>query len=103
MYTEKSPTARRATSQPVTRQMSRLHPCRSSVNGRVAVLPDILHYDRSQPAAYPNGRHPQDDAFMARMNFLSHGQAGHSGLEPHKDLLTGFPYLEPPVPWGPPD
>lgn len=68
-----------------------------------AVLPDILRFDRGQPAAYPNGRHPIDDAFMARMNFLSHGQAGESGVQPHGGLLTDFPYLEPPVPWGPPD
>ncbi len=67
------------------------------------MLPDILRYDRGQPAAYPNGRHPGDDAFIARMSFLSHGQAGHSGLKPHDDLLTEFPYLEPPVPGGPPD
>ncbi len=40
---------------------------------------------------------------MARMDFLSHGQAGDSGLKPHDDLLTEFPYLEPPVPWGLPD
>jgi hypothetical protein len=69
----------------------------------LTVLPDILRYDRSQPAAYPNGWHPGDDAFVARMNFLSHGQAGNSGLKPHDDLLTEFPYLEPPVPWGLPD
>lgn len=69
----------------------------------LTVLPDTLRYDRSQPAAYPNGRHPVDDAFMARMNFLSHGQAGNSGLKAHHDLLADFPYLEPPVPWGPPD
>jgi hypothetical protein len=67
------------------------------------VLPDILRYDRGQPAAYPNGRHPSDDAFMARMNFLSHGQAGDSGIRPHGGLLTEFPYLEPPVEWGQPD
>jgi Domain of unknown function (DUF4331) len=69
----------------------------------LTVLPDILHYDRRQQAAYPNGRHPHDDAFMARMNFLSNGQAGDSGLKPHDGLLSDFPYLEPPVPWGPPD
>jgi hypothetical protein len=50
-----------------------------------------------------NGRHPGDDAFIARMNFLSHGQAGDSGLKPHDGPLADFPYLEPPVPWGPPD
>ncbi|HEY7276082.1 MAG TPA: hypothetical protein VH594_08955 [Trebonia sp.] len=36
------------------------------------------------------------------MNFLSNGQAGVSGLKPHDSLLAGFPYLEPPVPYGPP-
>ena len=69
----------------------------------LTVLPDILRYDRSQPAAYPNGRHPGEDAFVAQMDFLSHGKAGDSGLKPHHDLLTEFPYLEPPVAWGLPD
>jgi hypothetical protein len=40
---------------------------------------------------------------MARMNFLSNGQAGDSGLKPYDGLLAEFPYLEPPVPWGQPD
>jgi hypothetical protein len=40
---------------------------------------------------------------MARMNFLSNGQAGGSGLKPHDGLLPDFPFLEPAVPWGPPD
>ena len=69
----------------------------------LTLLPDILRYDRSQPAVYPNGRHPGNDAFMARMNYLSNGKAGDSGLKPHDGLLADFPYLEPPVPWGPPD
>lgn len=62
---------------------------------------NILGYDRRQLAAYPNGRHPRDDAFMTRMKFLSNGQARDSGLKAHDGLLTDFPYLEPPVPWGP--
>jgi hypothetical protein len=66
----------------------------------LTVLPDILRYDRSQPAAYPNGRRPGDDAFVAQMDFLSHGKVGDSGLKPHDDLQTEFPYLEPPVPGG---
>jgi hypothetical protein len=68
----------------------------------LTVLPDILRFDRGRPAVYPNGRHPVDDAFMARMNFLSNGQAGVSGLKPHDGLPADFPYLEPPVPYGPP-
>ncbi len=79
------------------------YPPQEAVAAALTVLPDILRYDRRQPAAYPNGRHPADDAFTARMNFLSNGRAGDSGLKPHDGLLARFPYLEPPVPWGPPE
>jgi hypothetical protein len=68
----------------------------------LSVLPDILRFDRSRPAGYLNGRHPADDAFMTWMNFLCNGQAGVSGLKPHDGLPADFPYLEPPVPYGPP-
>ena len=64
------------------------------------VLPDVLRYDRSRPAAYPNGRALTDDAFSARMAFLSYGKAAGGGLPPHGDLLAEFPYLGPPVPYG---
>ena len=57
------------------------------------VLPDILRYDRSQPAAYPNGRALTDDVFSARFAWLTNGKAGPDGLEPHADLLPEFPYL----------
>ena len=60
------------------------------------VLPDILRYDRSQPAAYPNGRAITDDAFSARFAWMSNGKIGSQGLEPHGDLLAEFPYLGPP-------
>jgi Domain of unknown function (DUF4331) len=60
------------------------------------VLPDILRYDRSQPAAYPNGRAITDDAFSARFAWMSNGKIGSQGLEPHADLLAEFPYLGPP-------
>jgi hypothetical protein len=60
------------------------------------VLPDILRYDRSQPAAYPNGRTLTDDAFSARFAWLTHGRVGPDGLKPHDDLLSEFPYLGPP-------
>ena len=32
----------------------------------VQVLPDILHYYRTQPATYPNGRIPTDDVYSLR-------------------------------------
>jgi hypothetical protein len=60
------------------------------------VLPDILRYDRTQPAAYPNGRALTDDVFSARFAWLTNGRVSSDGLRPHDDLLTGFPYLGPP-------
>jgi hypothetical protein len=62
------------------------------------VLPDILRYDRSQPATYPNGRTLTDDVFDIRMAFLSNGKYNSDGVGPHHDLLTEFPYLGPPNP-----
>jgi Domain of unknown function (DUF4331) len=57
------------------------------------VLPDILRYDRTQPAAYPNGRALADDAFSARFAWLTNGKVGPDGLKPHGDMLAEFPYL----------
>jgi hypothetical protein len=62
------------------------------------VLPDILHYDRTQPATYPNGRIPTDDVYSLRFAWLTNGKVPPSGLKPHDDLLTHFPYLGPPNP-----
>jgi len=62
------------------------------------LLPDILHYDRTRPARYPNGRVPTDDVFSERMIFMTHGQASPQGVRPHDDLLAHFPYLGPPNP-----
>jgi hypothetical protein len=60
------------------------------------VLPDILRYDRAQPAAYPNGRTLTDDVYSARFAWLTNGKVGPDGLKPHDDLLAEFPYLGPP-------
>ena len=62
------------------------------------LLPDILHYDRTRPARYPNGRVLTDDVFSARMIFMVHGQATRQSVGPHDDLLASFPYLGPPNP-----
>jgi signal transduction histidine kinase len=62
------------------------------------LLPDILHYDRTKPARYPNGRVMTDDVFSARMIFMTHGQATPQDVRPHDDLLAHFPYLGPPNP-----
>ena len=61
-----------------------------------SVLPDILRYDRTQPATYPNGRILTDDVFSARMAFLTNGKVLTDAIAPHDDLLTEFPYLGPP-------
>ena len=57
------------------------------------VLPDILRYDRTKPAGYPNGRTLTDDVFSARFAWLSNGKIPADGLKPHDDMLTEFPYL----------
>ena len=69
------------------------YPAAEAVAAAHSVLPDILRYDRGQPAAYPNGRSLTDDVFTARMAFLTHGTATSGGLEPHDDLRAEFPYL----------
>jgi hypothetical protein len=74
---------------------------RSPEDARAAalrVLPDILHYDRTKPATYPNGRVPTDDVYSLRFAWLTNGKVPPSGLKPHDDLLAHFPYLGPPNP-----
>ena len=62
------------------------------------VLPDILPYDRTQPAAYPNGRVLTDDVYSLRFAWLTNGKVPPSGLKPHDDLQAQFPYLGVPNP-----
>jgi hypothetical protein len=59
----------------------------------LTLLPDILRYDSTKPAHYPNGRVPTDDVFSARMVFMVHGQASPQSIKPHADLLAEFPFL----------
>jgi hypothetical protein len=51
--------------------------------------------ERTQPAAYPNGRALTNDVFSVRMAFLTNGKAGPDGLRPHDDLLAEFPVPRP--------
>ena len=64
------------------------------------VLPDILRYDRTQLAHYPNGRVPTDDVYSLRWAWLSNGKIPPTGLKPHDDLLVEFPFLGPPNPYN---
>jgi hypothetical protein len=62
------------------------------------LLPDMLTFDPSQPAEYPNGRTFTDDVINRRVSFLTKGDAPPTGLKPHTDILGEFPYLGNPHP-----
>ncbi len=60
---------------------------------REGTLPDMLSFNPSEPAAYPNGRVFTDDVIDYRLAFLSKGEIPPTGLSPHTDVLDEFPYL----------
>jgi hypothetical protein len=58
------------------------------------LLPDILFYDPTRPASYPqNGRTLTDDVMDGFISILSNGKLSGDNVGPHKDLLASFPYL----------
>ena len=57
------------------------------------ILPDMLPFDTSKPAKYPNGRVFTDDVIDHRLAFLSKGDIPPDGLKPHTDILKEFPYI----------
>jgi hypothetical protein len=63
-----------------------------------ALLPDMLTYNPSKPARYPNGRVFADDVIDHRLAFLSKGDIPPDGLKPHTDILREFPYIGTPHP-----
>jgi hypothetical protein len=62
------------------------------------LLPDMLTFDPARPAQYPNGRVFADDVINHRLSFLSKGDIPPTGLKPHTDTLSEFPYLGNPHP-----
>lgn len=60
------------------------------------ILPDLLHYDHSQPAGFPNGRKLEDDVIDGAVALFSRGQITSDKTGPHTDYLAEFPYLGPP-------
>ena len=61
------------------------------------LLPDVLSYDPTRPASYPdNGRALTDDAVDVFLSILTNGKVTRDNVGPHKDLLTSFPYVGPP-------
>ena len=61
------------------------------------LLPDILPFDHTRPASYPeNGRALTDDVQDRFLSILTNGKVTTDGVGPHGDLLADFPYLGPP-------
>jgi hypothetical protein len=61
------------------------------------LLPDVLHYDPTRPAAFPNnGRALTDDVVDFFLPLLTNGKVTKDNVGPHKDLLPGFPYVAAP-------
>ena len=60
---------------------------------RERTLPDVLSFDPSKPAKYPNGRVFTDDVIDYRVAFLTKNECPPTGLRPHRDTLGEFPYL----------
>jgi hypothetical protein len=61
------------------------------------MLPELLCYDPTRPAAFPhNGRALTDDAVDAFLAILTNGKVTEDKVGPHDDLLAEFPYLGPP-------
>ena len=56
-------------------------------------LPDVLSFDPSKTAKYPNGRFFTDDVIDYRIAFLTKNQCPPTGLKPHTDILKEFPYM----------
>ncbi len=57
------------------------------------ILPDMLSFDHTKPAKYPNGRVFTDDVIDHRLSFLTKGECPPSGLKSHTDILKEFPYI----------
>jgi hypothetical protein len=57
------------------------------------LLPDLLTYDYSSSAGYPNGRKLMDDVINMGIALVSKGAAPPDGLKPHADLHADFPFL----------
>jgi hypothetical protein len=61
------------------------------------LLPDVLHYDPTRPASFPNnGRALADDVVDFFLPLLTNGKVMKDNVGPHKDLLAAFPYVGPP-------
>lgn len=62
------------------------------------LLPDVLHYDYTSDAGFPNGRKLTDDVVDIGLAALTKGGIASDLVGPHKDYLDEFPYLGAPHP-----
>ena len=61
------------------------------------LLPDVLPYDPTRPAAYPaNGRTLTDEVEPLFLSVLTNGKVTGDNVGPHTDMLDEFPYVGPP-------
>jgi Domain of unknown function (DUF4331) len=72
---------------------SRGYPTDVARETALTVLPDVMHYNRTRAAHYPNGRVLTDDVYDMRMQFLTYGKVTSDGVAPHDDYLREFPFL----------
>lgn len=56
-------------------------------------LPDVLPYDTTSAAGYPNGRQLADDVVDNVVAILTRGKMKDDLLKPHTNYLAEFPYL----------
>ena len=61
------------------------------------MLPDVLHYDYTQPVVYPkNGRLLTDNVVEFFLPLFTNGKIKTDTTRAHDDLLAEFPYVGPP-------
>jgi hypothetical protein len=61
------------------------------------LLPDIVRFDPTRPASYPNnGRTVTDDVLDYFLSIITNGKVTTDRVGAHGDLLAEFPYLGPP-------
>jgi len=56
-------------------------------------LPDVLPYDYTSAAGYPNGRQLTDDIADNLVAIITRGKVKGDLVGPHSDYLPEFPYL----------
>jgi len=57
------------------------------------LLPDILTFDFSSSAGFPNGRNLTDDVIDIELGLITNGAISGDGAGPHSDLVSDFPFM----------